>query len=146
MQDDFAREFEDLFRATYSRAVRRIRDKRDRLTPETVALLDHMAAGGPMTAGELARHIDRAPSTLSEMLAPIEAKGLIARDKDPADARRSLIWLTDAGQVGLAEARNVLDADILSAAAGRMSPQDRADLLRLFAQLVSHLRGGRDEP
>ena len=145
MSDDFASQFEDLFRTTYSRAVRRIRDKRDRLTPETVALLDHMAAAGPMTASELARHIDRAPSTLSEMLTPIKAKGLIASDKDPQDARRSLIWLTDEGQAALIAARHVLDAEVVAGAAGKLSAEERSDLLRLFGKMVSHLKGDPHE-
>jgi len=93
MTDAFAAELEDLFRATYRAAVRRVRDKRERLSPETVALLDHLAAAGPLTAGELARHVDRAPSTLTEMVDHLVDKGLLTRDRDPADARRSLIWL-----------------------------------------------------
>jgi len=40
---EFAAAFEDLFRGTYVRAARRVRDKRERLTPETVACLDHLA-------------------------------------------------------------------------------------------------------
>lgn len=139
----FASDFEALFRATYLTAVRRIRDKRDRLSPETVAFLDHLAAAGPMTLGEMARHMDRAQSTLSEMVDHLAAKGLLTRDRDPADARRSLIWLTGAGQAALIEARNVLDHDILAAAAAAMPSEDRALLLRLFETYVSHLKGAK---
>jgi DNA-binding MarR family transcriptional regulator len=139
----FAAEFEDLFRATYRVAVRRVRDKRERLSPETVALLDHLAAAGPLTAGELARHVDRAPSTLSEMVEHLVGKALLARDRDPTDARRSLIWLTDAGQAALIEARNVLDLDVLARAAAELTPEQRQALIDHFRAFVAQLKGAR---
>ena len=54
---EFAARFETMFRETYLRAVRRVSDKRERLTPETIALLDHLAMSGPLTPGELAKHL-----------------------------------------------------------------------------------------
>lgn len=143
MSNAFAADFEDLFRATYRAAVRRVRDKRERLSPETVALLDHLAAAGPLTAGELARHVDRAPSTLTEMVDHLVEKTLLTRDRDPADARRSLIWLTDAGQAALLESRNVLDLDVLAAAGARLTPEQRQALLDHFQIFVAHLKGNR---
>lgn len=141
--EDFAERFEDLFRATYVRAVRRVRDKRERLSAETVALLEHMAAAGPLTAGELARHIDRAPSTLTEMLRPLEVGGLIERRRDPGDARKAVIWLSEAGQGALAESRKVLEPTLLANAAGGLTPGERAEFLRLFTIFTSHLHGAR---
>ncbi|RRN61973.1 MarR family winged helix-turn-helix transcriptional regulator [Caulobacter sp. 602-1] len=143
MTNAFAADFEDLFRATYRAAVRRLRDKRERLSPETVALLDHLAAAGPLTAGELARHVDRAPSTLTEMVDHLVEKDLLTRDRDPADARRSLIWLTDAGQAALLESRNVLDLDVLAAAGARLTPEQRQTLIDHFRDFVAHLKGTR---
>lgn len=141
MSDAFANEFEDLFRATYRAAVRRVRDKRDRLSPETIALLDHLAAAGPLTAGELAKHIDRAPSTLSEMVDHLVDKGLLTRDRDPTDARRSLIWLTEEGQAALLDARTVLNPDILASAAARLTADQRHALIEALRALVVELRG-----
>lgn len=143
MTDAFAAEFEALFRATYRAAVRRVRDKRERLSPETVALLDHLAAAGPLTAGELSRHVDRAPSTLSEMVDHLVDKGLLTRDRDPADARRSLVWLTDAGQAALLESHNVLDLDVLAAAGADLTPEQRAALIDHFRAFVAQLKGAR---
>ena len=143
MTDAFAADFEDLFRATYRAAVRRVRDKRERLSPETVALLDHLAAAGPLTAGELARHVDRAPSTLTEMVDHLVDKALLTRDRDPADARRSLIWLTDAGQAALLESRNVLDLDVLAVAGAGLTPEQRQTLIDHFRIFVTCLKGTR---
>jgi DNA-binding MarR family transcriptional regulator len=141
MSNAFADEFEALFRATYRAAVRRLRDKRDRLSPETIALLDHLAAAGPLTAGELAKHIDRAPSTLSEMVDHLAGKGLLTRDRDPADARRSLIWLTDEGHSALLDARTVLDPALLAAAAASLTADQRKALIETLRALVVQLRG-----
>jgi DNA-binding MarR family transcriptional regulator len=139
MRDAFAAEFEALFRTTYLKAVRRIRDKRERLSPETVAFLDHLAAAGPMTLGEIGKHIGRAASTLSEMVDHLVAKGLLTRDRDESDGRRSLIWLTEAGQAALIEARNVLDNGQLEAAAAALSPEERAEFLELYRRFVAAL-------
>ncbi len=143
---EFAAAFEDLFRSTYLRAVRRVRDKRERLTPETVAVLDHLAMSGPLTPGELARHLDRAPSTLSEMLDHLLAKGLLERDRDPADARKSLIWLSEAGRAALIEARQVLDPAVLARAATALPEAERAASLCAFHTFVSALKGSPHEP
>ena len=143
---EFAAAFEDLFRSAYLRAVRRVRDKRERLTPETVAVLDHLAMSGPLTPGELARHLDRAPSTLSEMLDHLLAKGLLERDRDPGDARKSLIWLSSAGRAALIEARQVLDPAIVARAAAALSDGDRAAFLDTFSLFVSSLKGPSHEP
>ncbi len=137
MTSAFASEFEALFRATYLKAVRRIRDKRERLSPESVAFLDHLAAAGPMTLGEIARHVGRAASTLSEMVDHLVAKGLLTRDRDESDARRSLIWLTEAGQAALIEARNVLEAAQLVTAGAALSPEERAVFLDLYRRFLA---------
>jgi len=77
--DAFARRFELAYRDLYLRAVRRVRDKRDRLTAETTAFLLHLAEAGPMSLTELARHMGRAQSTTSEMALQVLAKPLLAR-------------------------------------------------------------------
>lgn len=138
--DDFAYQFELLFRLTYALAARRIRDKRERLTSETLALLEHLAMTGPATLGELTRHFDRAPSTLSEMIEPLVAKGLIARDRDPADGRRFLLWLSPQGQAVRMEEQNVLDQTRLKRSAGALSPQDRTALIDIMGRLTANLR------
>lgn len=146
MTDPFAQDFEALFRATYLKAVRRVRDKRERLSPETVACLDHLAAAGPMTLGEMARHFGRAASTLSEMVDHLCAKDLLTRDRDGADGRRSLIWLTPAGQAALIEARNVLETAQVSAAGAALTADERARFLDLYRRFVAAIPPPDKEP
>lgn len=137
--DAFATRFEQLFRRTFALAARRVRDKREIVPVETLALLDHMAALGPATLTELTRHLDRAPSTLSEMLEPLVARGWIERERDPEDGRRYLLWLTALGQsVRLAE-QQVLDRRLLAEAARLLSPEETTGLIAGLEALATSL-------
>ena len=69
---DFARRFGQLYREVYLRAVRRVDDGRERLSPETTALLLHLSQAGPSTLTELARHLHRSASTLSAKVSALE--------------------------------------------------------------------------
>ena len=146
----FARQFGQLYRELYQRAVRRIDDPRDALSAETTALLLHLAQGGPMTLSELSRHFDRALSTLSAKVSALEDQGLLARQRDEADARRALIWLSPAGREQLLQALEVLDTPLLASAAASMPAQQRSALLAglqsLIAALPHHPEGSRDDP
>lgn len=144
--DVFATRFEALYRETYMRAARRIRDKRARLSPETTGLLLHLTATGPIPLSELARHTHRAQSTMSEMVATLCKKGLLEADPDPDDGRRHLIWLSRAGQDALTEALKVLDNARLARAAAGLGPEERATFLEIFARLVREMhRKGNDD-
>lgn len=145
--EDFAAAFETLFRETYLKAARRIADKRARLSPETTALLLHLTATGPVPVSALARHANRAQSTMSEMVAALTRKGLLEADPDPQDARRHLIWLSKAGQAALTEALKVLDTRKLAAAADALAPQERELFLKIWAQFNRAFagNGGTDE-
>jgi DNA-binding MarR family transcriptional regulator len=138
--DDFAIRFERLFRLTFALAARRVRDKREIVPNETIALLEHMAALGPATLTELTRHLDRAPSTLSEMLEPLIARGWVERQRDATDGRRHLLWLTPLGQSVRIEQQRVLDLDRLDAAVASLPAHSRAELLAALETLTDALR------
>lgn len=137
--DEFSTRFEALYRETYMRAVRRVRDKRARLSPETTGLLLHLTATGPVTLGELAQHTGRAQSTMSEMVAQMTAKGLLEVDQDPDDHRRRLIWLSETGQDALTEALKVLDPARLAQAADALSLEDRDTFIEIWSRLIGAL-------
>ena len=65
---------------------------------------------------------------------------MVEREADPADRRRTLIWLTPAGHDVLRRQREVLSADLLGGALSRMHP-DQADALmgalRALVQLAT---------
>jgi len=134
--DRFAQAHQDI----YLHAVRRVRDKREQLTRETAAFLLHLAEAGPMTLTELSRHLDRAPSTLSEMVDHLAAKDLIRREPDPEDGRRALIWLTAHGREVQAREMYALDRDHLRRAADRLPPDRGALLIDLLGDVIAALK------
>ena len=85
----------------------------------------------------MADHLDRAQSVVSDIVTGLEAKGLLARQKDPANRRRALVWLSDDGLALLAEDRRVLSAQLLGGAVAAMTPADRAALLRGIQALLA---------
>lgn len=143
---DFARQFCELYRELYRLAVRRVEDGRELLSAETTALLLHLSQTGPLTLSELTQHLDRSPSTLSAKVSELESRGLLARQRDTADARRALIWLSPAGREALLEALEVLDAPALAAAAERTDSTRLVQLLDGLRTLIAALPGQTRSP
>ena len=138
--EDFADRFERTYRRIYSFGVRRIPDKRHRLSPETIAILQHLAISGPVSMGELGRHLSRAPSTVSEMTRHLAGENLLEQDRDVHDRRKTLVWLTRKGQDALETSQKVLDPRAIEQAAGRMNAQQRSDLLALLEVFANRLQ------
>ena len=133
--DAAASAFAELFPAVYLRFHRRDA-KRDGLPAASRAILQHLAVAGPLTVGEMARHLQRAQSVVSEVVDHLERDGLLERARDPRDRRRALVWLTDAGLAYLERDRDVLSRDLLARAMARMTPAARAALLRGTRALI----------
>jgi DNA-binding MarR family transcriptional regulator len=125
---DDARAFAELFSAAYLQFHRRD-GKRADVSAASRAVLQHLALTGPLTIGEAARHLDRAQSVVSDIVTQLEGKGLLEREPDPADRRRTLVWLTAQGLAVLARDREVLSIDLLTRAMSSLTPEQRAGLL-----------------
>jgi DNA-binding MarR family transcriptional regulator len=119
--------FAELFRAVYMTFHRRDRP-RSELPGASRAVLEHLALAGPLTIGEAAAHMHRAQSVISEIVTHLERDGLLERENDPGDRRRTLIWLTPRGHEALRRDREVLDADLLARATALLPP-GQADAL-----------------
>ena len=130
-----AGEFEQLFRAVYLTFHRRDAP-RSQLPNTSLAVLEHLALAGPLTIGEAAAHLRRAQSVVSEVVSHLERQGLLERESDPADRRRTLVWLTPAGQTTLRRQREVLSVELLAGALGRMPPEQVGALLGALRALV----------
>lgn len=131
-----AERYDELFRAVYLLFHRRD-GRRSELPNASRAVLTHLDRTGPLTVSEAARHLDRAQSVVSEIVDGLERRGLLERERDPTDRRRTLVWLTDAGLECLQRDRDVLGLDTLTEAFGRLDPADRAGLLTTTAALVA---------
>jgi DNA-binding MarR family transcriptional regulator len=130
-----AERFAELFRAVYLTFHRRD-GPRSQLPGASRAVLEHLALAGPLTIGEAAAHMSRAQSVLSEIAAHLERQGLLEREDDPADRRRTLIWLTAQGHEALRRDREVLSVDQLARAMARLSPGQADELIAGLATLV----------
>jgi DNA-binding MarR family transcriptional regulator len=131
-----ARRLGDLYPAVYL-ALHRRDGKRRPLTASARAVLQHLTLTGPLGVGALARHLGRAQSVVSEMVAHLERDGLLERQRDPADARRALVWLSEEGVARLDDERQVLSPELTRRAVARMPARDVAALLRGLAALVA---------
>ncbi|HEX4725492.1 MAG TPA: MarR family transcriptional regulator [Pseudonocardiaceae bacterium] len=87
------------------RRLRQIRVEGELSLPETAALarLDH---GGPTTATALARQEQISPQSMGATLGALESRGLVTKSPDPADGRRIVLSLTDAGRQVLRDKRS----------------------------------------
>lgn len=130
-----ARAFCDLFPAVYLRFHRRDGKARE-LPAASRAVLQHLSVAGPLRIGELARHLDRAQSVVSEIVSHLEKDGLLERFRDTRDGRVALTWLTEQGLALLANDREVLAVDQVERAMSHMRPADRHALLRGMQALL----------
>ena len=137
---DDARQFGELFPAVYLRFHRRD-GKRRELPTASRSVLHHLTLTGPLTIGEMAKHLGRAQSVVSEIVDHLERDGLLERMRDPADKRRTLVWLSDQGLSLLDREREVLSGELLTRAMTRMKPADRLSLLRGMHALIAADRG-----
>jgi len=105
-------------------------------------VLEHLALAGPLTIGEAAAHMRRAQSVISEIVTHLERDGLLERENDPGDRRRTLIWLTPGGHEALRQDRDVLDNDLLARALARLPP-GQADGLNAAMRALIDCAGAR---
>ena len=130
-----AERFAELFRAVYLTFHRRD-GPRAQLPGASRAVLEHLALAGPLTVGEAAAHLSRAQSVVSEIVTHLERQGLLEREGDPADRRRTLIWLTPHGREVLRRDREVLGVDHLARALARPPPGQGDQLIAGLRALV----------
>jgi DNA-binding MarR family transcriptional regulator len=73
------------------------------VTPSQLSALFALDRHGPLRLGELARREQISKSTVTRMVAGLEARHLISRAPDDHDARSSIVDVTPAGRGLLAE-------------------------------------------
>lgn len=134
--DEAAAEYADLFPRLYLRFQRRVHHTEYRLTPESLAVLRHIAMAGPLTVTEAARHMDRSQAAMSELVGRLVSRGVLARFPDERDRRRTLIWVTDEGREMLNEANRVLSPERLLEAFEMLDPNRREILISATRELL----------
>jgi DNA-binding MarR family transcriptional regulator len=114
----------------YERFYRRLPAGGYKPGPESLAVLRHLHASGPLTVREAQAHFARSQASVSELFARLEERGLLTRLRDERDRRRTLVWLSEAGKECLAQAESVLDPELLRPVLARMDESLRRGLAR----------------
>jgi DNA-binding MarR family transcriptional regulator len=131
-------------RLTVGRVARRVRQAHavGDVTLSEVSVLSRLHRDGPDSPGALAESERVRPQAMATTLATLEERGLVRREPDPADRRRSVMTLTDAGCQVLLDRRSAsvqrlavaLDEEFTAAERGRLLAA-----LPLFDRLAERL-------
>jgi DNA-binding MarR family transcriptional regulator len=74
-------------------------------TPSQLSAIASIEQHGPLTLGALAEHERVAPPTITNIVAKLEADGLVTRHVDQIDRRFARVAVTEAGAALVAEIR-----------------------------------------
>jgi DNA-binding MarR family transcriptional regulator len=96
--------------------------------PESSALR-RLERGGPATVTALAKAEQISVQSMGATLQTLEARRLIDRHPDPADGRRSVMSVTEAGLVSLTDKRNARIAQLARVLAAEFTPAERGQLM-----------------
>ncbi|HEY1915399.1 MAG TPA: MarR family transcriptional regulator [Streptosporangiaceae bacterium] len=119
------------------RRLRQVHAEGELTMPETAALT-RLDRGGPSTASALARQEQISPQSMGATLGGLEARALIERRADPADGRRAVISLTEAGLKVLRSLRDAKTSKLADALAVEFTPAELG-VLAQAAPLIERL-------
>lgn len=124
-------------RVLVSRLRRRFRDlyREDDLTASQMAVLGRLYSDGPCSTSDLAAAEHVRPQSMAATLAALDERGVIRRDPDPADGRRQLISLTEAGRAAVHDTRRLRDEWLSRALQERYSDAERTTIVEALALL-----------
>jgi DNA-binding MarR family transcriptional regulator len=120
--------------------VRRLRQipVEGELTLSETSAIARLDRGGPTTPGALARQEQISPQSMGATLGALEARGLIERAPDPADGRRAVMSITDAGRQLLRSRRTAKVQQLSRALSTEFTPGE-LDQLAAITPLLERL-------
>lgn len=115
--------------------------------PLTVAqyLLLQAVEEGDLVGAELARRAAVSPAAISQLLATLEADGMLDRRSTPGDRRRQPLVLTERGRLTVRSARLLLQDRLAELLEGLPGPEADA-LSKLLARVGEALAGTAPPP
>ena len=120
----------------------RARSTDHRLSAHDASLLAHLDPRQPITAGELARHLNVGAPALSAAVRRLEALGYLKRERRASNRRVVELRLTEAGGKAMA-AGSVLDSRRVARLLARLTP---AEAKRAVDGLATLARAARTLP
>jgi DNA-binding MarR family transcriptional regulator len=108
------------------------------LTTLELSVLGDVHRRGPLSPGDLAAIERVQPQSLTRTLTSLEAHGLTVREPDPADGRRSLLAITEAGLTALRAEMDQRDNWLAAAMSAELTDAE-IGLLRLAGELMERL-------
>ena len=112
------------------------------VTGAQLFVLHELAEAPGASLVELARRTATDPSSVSVVVARLEAAGLVLRRRDPSDGRRAALSLTPRGAARLRRAPASLQARLV-AALRALPPRELAPTARALARLAAAVGAGR---
>lgn len=119
------------------RAARQQVATRHELSLLGLSVIETLADARPRRVGDLAAELDVSQPTVSDAVATLDKRGLIARDRDPNDLRTTLVTLTSTGRTVAADIATELQP-ILRAESGTVA--ERATTLRVLLGEIARLQ------
>src|ERR1700761_4724926 len=121
----------------FRRRLRALQAPGELTLPESAALRK-LERGGPATVTALAKAEQISAQSMGATLITLEARGLVSRQADPADGRRSVMSVTEAGLSALSDKRNARIAQLAQALTAGFSAEEMSQLM-MAAPLIERL-------
>jgi DNA-binding MarR family transcriptional regulator len=121
----------------FKRRLRQVPAPGELSLPESSALRK-LERGGPATVTTLARAEQISAQSMGATLSALEARGLVKRQSDPADGRRAVMSVTEAGLSALSDKRNARIAQLARALEAGFTPAELGQLMAA-APLIERL-------
>src|ERR1700729_4323778 len=121
----------------FKRRLRQLSAPGELSLPESSALRK-LERGGPATVTALARTEQISAQSMGATLSTLEARGLVKRQSDPADGRRAVMSVTEAGLSALSDKRNARIAQLARALAAGFTAAELGQLMAA-APLIERL-------
>jgi len=110
------------------------------ITAEQWGVLVQLWNQGSISQDELAHLLCVDKSSLSRVLDGMERKGLVARRRDPGDARRKILYGTPAAERLKTQCREVAESARAEMLKG-IPPDDRTACVSVLARIKENIRG-----
>ena len=107
------------------------------IDPRHVGTMRALRAAGPVDPGAARRLLDVSPATVVQIVDHLEARGLVARERDPDDRRAYRLHLRPPAAAVVAEAASIARADRTTRASAGPRAGHRDDLTRLLRKFLA---------